>query len=86
MLNIPNPGNYEQQIGAQFVAFRNAYQAIVNQNNYVASIGGTATLQAPPFNFSVNDAAAFIAALGNISNLPGIVQAINGSEPFWGGQ
>lgn len=86
MLNVPNPGAYEQQLGAQFVAFRNAYQAIVFQNNYVASIGGAATLEAPPFNFSVNDANALIAALGNISNLPGIIQAINGSEPFWGGQ
>lgn len=86
MLNTPNPGSYEQQLGAQFVAFRNAYQAIVNQNAYVASIGGSATLQAAPFSFSAQDANALVAALGNITNLAGIVAAIAGSEPFWGGQ
>lgn len=84
--NVPNPGNYEIQIGQQFVNFRNAYQEIVNENEYIASVGGAAFLTAAPFNWSSQDAAAFIAALGNISNLPGVVNAINGSQPFWGGQ
>jgi hypothetical protein len=86
VLNIPNPGSYEAQVGQQFVAFRNAYQAIVSQNSYVASIGGSAALQAAPFNFSAQDAAALIAALGNITNLAGIGTQIASSQPFWGGQ
>jgi hypothetical protein len=85
-VNLPNPGLFEIQLGQQFVAFRNAYQAIVYQNQYVASIGGAAALEAAPFNFTTQDAQALVAALGNITNLTGIGGAIDGSEPFWGGQ
>lgn len=85
-VNLPNPASFESQIGQQFVVFRSAYQAVVNQNAYVASIGGAAALEAAPFSMSAQDAQALVAALGNITNLAGIVNAINGTEPFWGGQ
>jgi hypothetical protein len=84
-VNLPNPGSFESQIGLQFVQFRTAYQAIVNQNAYIASLGGAAALEAAPFSMSTQDAQALVAALGNITNLAGIVNAIDGSEPFWGG-
>lgn len=84
-VNLPNPASFESQIGQQFVVFRSAYQAIVNQNNYIASLGGAAALEAAPFNMSTQDAQALVAALGNITNLAGVVNAIDGSEPFWGG-
>jgi hypothetical protein len=85
-VNLPNPGVFESQLGQQFVQFRIAYQAIVNQNGYVASLGGAAALEAAPFSMSTQDAQAIVAALGNITNLAGIVAAIDGTEPFWGGQ
>jgi hypothetical protein len=85
MLNTPNPGVWESQLGQTFVNFREAYQAIVNANNYVAAIGGTATLEGAPFNFDTTDAQALVAALGNVANLAGITAAIADTEPFWGG-
>lgn len=84
-VNLPNAASFESLIGQQFAQFRTAYQTIVNQNAYIASLGGTSALEAAPFNMSAQDAQALIAALGNITNLPGIVAAIDGSEPFWGG-
>jgi hypothetical protein len=86
MINVPNPGTWESQVGQQFIEFRNAWVAIVNQNAFVAAIGGAATLEAAPFSMSSNDAAALIAALGNITNLAGTQAAINGTQPFWSGQ
>jgi hypothetical protein len=86
MINIPNAGVFASQVGSLFVSFRNDFQALVNLNAYIASIGGATALQAAPFNFSTEDADALVAALGNVVNLTGITAAIDDGQPFWGGQ
>jgi hypothetical protein len=85
-INLPNPGVFASQVGGLFVSFRNDFQALVNLNAYIASIGGAAALENAPFSYSPEDAAALVAALGNVVNLTGITAAIDDGQPFWGGQ
>jgi hypothetical protein len=97
-VNVPNPGNYQQQLGQQITALRDAFDALVNSNAYIGSMGGATFLTAAAPNglgMSAGDAAALIATLGNHSNLaaqynggaqaPTLNYRANG-EPFWGGQ
>jgi hypothetical protein len=85
MQNVPNPGNYTANIGQLVTSFRDDYQRILNANSYLNANGGAAFLEAAPFNFSPDDAAAWVAALGNLASISGIATAIANSEPIWGG-
>lgn len=92
--NVPNPGQYLDEIGSDLTALRDAFYRLVNKNDYIASMGGSTFLQAAPFSMSGPDADALVATLGNHKNLSthynGGTQAAamnykaNG-QPFWGG-
>lgn len=96
--NVPNPGVYLAQIGAELTALREAFDNLVNSNGYITAMGGSAFLTAAAPNglgLSSADAAALIAALGNHASLaahynggsqaPAMNYRGNG-QPFWGGQ
>lgn len=97
-VNVPNPGTYVLQLAQNFVNVRNDFQAILNANNYIASMGGTAFLTAAfpeGMGMTTADANALIAALGNHAALalvyaggtPGAAfNYMTNGEPFWGGQ
>jgi hypothetical protein len=97
-VNVPNPGIYLTQLGAELTALRDAFDKLVNSNAYIASMGGSTFLQAAVPNglgMSSGDAAALIATLGNHTALatqynggaqaPALNYRANG-EPFWSGQ
>lgn len=95
--NVPNPGSYLASIGNLFTDIRDNMRAVQDQANYIASMGGTAFLEAAYPNglgMSATDAAALIASLGNMSAVatgyqggtpaPQLNYQAN-TEPFWGG-
>lgn len=84
MENVPNPGTYIAKLGQDITNARNAIQVVLDDNTYLVQNGGAAFLEAPPFNFTSADAAAWIAAFGNWTN-PAIATAIADSVPTWGG-
>jgi len=97
-VNVPNPGVYLTQLGAELTALRDAFDKLVNSNAYIASMGGSAFLQAAVpggLGMSSGDASALIATLGNHASLAtqynGGAQAAalnyrSNGQPFWGGQ
>jgi hypothetical protein len=90
-INVPNAGNYLSDISQKIAALRDAFQGsqgIVNANNYLVAMGGTAFLTALPPNgigMSGPDASALVAALGNLATQPALVSALANSETAWGG-
>jgi hypothetical protein len=96
--NVPNAGLFLQAVGSELTSLRDAFQKLVDRNDYIASMGGKPFLIAPPpdgIGMSSGDADALLATLGNHKNLAthygGGAQAAamnyraNG-QPFWGGQ
>jgi hypothetical protein len=95
--NVPNSGLFLQATAEELTGLRDLFQKLVNRSDYVASMGGSAFLQATTPNglgMSAPDADALVATLGNHKNLAtqysGGTQAAamnyraNG-QPFWGG-
>lgn len=97
-VNVPNQGIFVQQLTQAVISIRNDFQAIVNLNGYVTSMGGATFLTAAAPNgigLGSSDASAIVATLGNLAAL---AAAYNGgspapqlnysanSEPFWAGQ
>ena len=96
-VNVPNPGVYLTQLGAELTALRDAFDKLTDSNAYIASMGGSTFLTAAFPNglgLSSGDASALIATLGNHAALatqynggaqaPALNYRANG-EPFWGG-
>ena len=91
-VNTPNPGIFLQQIGTDLVTLRDAFAALKNRNDYIASMGG-ATFLTSLMGLTAPDANALVAALGNHASLgvqynggavaPFLDYRANG-EPFWG--
>lgn len=96
--NVPNPGSYLASLGILFTGVRDSMRAIQDQSAYIASMGGETFLTTAAPNglgMSSTDAAALIAALGNMSAVatgyqggtpaPQLNYEAN-TQPFWGGQ
>lgn len=92
-INAPNPGNYQQNLSLIAVGLRNAFQAIIIQNDYLTAQGG-ATFLTTVIGLSTADAAVVVSTLGNLAALAAIYAggtpgaALNyqaNSEPLWGG-
>jgi hypothetical protein len=86
-VNVPNPGLYLGNLSSHITALRNAYQTVLNDNAYIAAMGGATFLEAASPNglaLASGDASAIVAALGNLaaSNLG---TALTDSETLWGG-
>jgi hypothetical protein len=89
-VNTPNPGNYLAKLGQDLVNFRNALQTLMNDANYLNSMGGVAMLEAAPFNMTAADAQYVVNAIGAVTPTNAVVTAINnylnGTQQLWGGQ
>ncbi len=89
-VNLPNPGNYQQKLGADVVALRVALQALINDAAYLNAIGGAATLEAAPFNLAAADATLIMSTVGAVTPTNTVVQSIQAflvqTEPLWGGE
>lgn len=89
-VNLPNPGNYQAQLGGHVIAFREALQDLINDALYLNAQGGVAFLEAAPFNLSAADATLIMNTVGAVTTANTTVQAIQAflvqTEPLWGGQ
>lgn len=88
-VNVPEPTSYLTNLGQVITTLRNAFsgnEGIVNANEYLSAMGGAAFLQAAPFSLTAQDAAAVVAAVGNLANQPALVTALNNSQTIWGGK
>jgi hypothetical protein len=74
--NIPNPGGYISQLGNDLVALRVALDNLLRDGAYLNAVGGTAFLQAAPFNMSATDAQAWVNTIGAVTPANATVQAI----------
>jgi hypothetical protein len=91
--NVPNSGQFLQDIGTRLTALRDDFQRLVDKNDYVASMGGSSFL-VNTLGMTQQDADALVATLGNHKNLsvhynggaqaPAMNYRANG-QPFWGG-
>ena len=96
--NAPNPGEYLNSLTAQVVALREAFDALINADAYLTSVGGATFLETALPNgpgLDSTDAAAVVATLGNLNALAtqynGGAQApvLNyreNSTPLWSGE
>jgi hypothetical protein len=97
-VNVPNPGNYLASIGDLFTQIRDRMQDVIDQNNYIGSMGGETFLTAAfpdGLGMTPDDAGALLAALGNHTAVahgyqggppaPQLDYKANGS-PFWNGR
>jgi hypothetical protein len=95
--NVPNPGAYLNSISVLLTTIRDRLQQVIDQNGYIASMGGVTFLTTPApdgLGMSPGDANALIAAMGNHTAVatgyaggppaPQLNYKQNG-EPFWGG-
>lgn len=89
-VNTPNPGVYFQQLGSDVTNFRDALARLINDGKYLNSIGGSAALQAAPFNLSPQDAANVMNTVGTVTPTNATVVSvqafIDSTEFLWGGQ
>jgi hypothetical protein len=69
-VNVPNPGNYVQQLGQHLIALREAINDLTQDGTYLNAMGGASFLEAAPFSFSPADAQ-------NIANIIGVVTPTN---------
>ena len=95
--SVPNAGVYLGSIGNMLTTIRDYLQKIIDQNNYIASMGGVTFLTAQPPNglgMATADANALIATMGNMTNVAKGYQGgppapqldyKSNSSPFWGG-
>ncbi len=88
-INVPNPGNYYTQLGQHCTAFRDALNNLLNDAAYLQAMGGTAFLEAAPFNLAAGDAATVMNTVGAVTPNNGVVQTLQqfiaSTEPLWGG-
>jgi hypothetical protein len=88
-VNAPNPGIYQAQLGAHCVALREALQDLINDAEYLASMGGVTFLEAAPFSLSAADAQTIMSTVGAVLPTNGTVAAlqtfITSTQPLWGG-
>jgi hypothetical protein len=95
--NVPNPGNYQDTIAIMLVTIRNTFGQLVDQKDYINSMGGETFLMAAypdGLGMSKTDADALIATLNQHADLntgyiggtpaPQLNYRQNGSQ-FWGG-
>lgn len=75
-VNIPNPGNYEQQLGADIVLLRQAINNLLRDGAYLNAMGGAAFLEAAPFSLSAADATTIVNTIGGVTPANATVQAI----------
>jgi hypothetical protein len=96
--NVPNPGTYLASISVILTGVRDLMQQVIDQNGYIASMGGVTFLTAPSpdgLGMTTADANALIATMGNHTAVatgyhggtpaPQLDYKANGS-PFWGGR
>lgn len=76
-VNVPNPGNYQQQLGNHIVALREAISDLTQDGVYLNAMGGAAFLEAAPFNMSATDATNIVNIIGAVTPQNATVQAIN---------
>lgn len=88
-INVPNPGSYLGQLGNHCTAFRDALNNLVNDAEYLASMGGVAFLTATPFSLSTGDAEVIMNTVGAVTPDNSTVEALQAfiatTEPLWGG-
>jgi hypothetical protein len=92
--NVPNPGNYQQQLGQHCVDARKAMQQLLTDCVYVNAMGGAAFLtgdiSAGGMGISAPDAAIIMATIGSLTPDSADVQQIQaliaGTATLWGGQ
>jgi hypothetical protein len=90
-VNAPNPGAYQQGLGAHIVAFRDALQRLINDAAYINSIGGSSGLISIGAGaISQADADLIVNTIGVVTPQNAVVQQIQAfvasTEPLWGGQ
>jgi hypothetical protein len=89
-INVPNSGAYQQQLGQHVTQFRDALQQLLNDAAYLQSMGGSAFLQAAPFNMSQVDADKIMATVGAVTPQNSVVSSLQAwiatTQPLWGGQ
>lgn len=89
-VNVPNPGNYFAVLGQHLVDLRNAINNLVNDGEYLNSMGGAAFLEAAPFNLSPADAQFIANNIGAVVSTNNIVISIDQflatTLPLTGGQ
>ena len=76
-VNLPNPGNYQQQLGAHLIALREAINDLVQDGVYLNAMGGAAFLEAAPFNMSTADATNIANIIGAVTPTNAVVVSIN---------
>lgn len=88
-VNLPNQGAYLQKLGNDCTNFRDALQTLINDAEYLAAIGGAATLETAPFSVSPADAQNIMNTVGVVLPSNGTVQAIQAfiasTQFLWGG-
>ena|SRR6202035_2510264 len=79
-INVPNPGSYQQQLGAHLVALREAINDLVQDGTYLNAMGGAAFLEAAAPNgmgFAPADATNIVNVIGAVTATNSTVEAIN---------
>lgn len=74
--NLPNPGNYISNLGADIVALRNALNNLLKDGAYLNAMGGAPFLEAAPFSLSTADAVAIANVITAVTPTNPTVQAI----------
>jgi hypothetical protein len=89
-VNLPNPGNYFQQLGNDIVALRDAINALLRDSAYLTAMGGATFLEGAPFNLSAADATAvanlITAVTPTNSTVVAIQNYVNSAVTLTGGQ
>ena len=89
-VNVPNTGNYQQQIGQHITTFRDALQVLLNDAAWLNSMGGAAFLTSAQMGLSQTDADKIVSTVGAVTPQSTVVQQIQAflanTQPLWGGQ
>jgi hypothetical protein len=76
-VNVPNPGIYMSQLGQHLVNLRNALNDLVQDAEYLQAMGGTAFLEAAPFNLTPADATLIMNTVGQATSTNAVVLSID---------
>jgi len=75
-VNVPNPTTYLANLGSHVVAMRTAINDLLEDAQYLNTMGGATFLQGEPFNLNGTDATQIATVIGAVVPSNGTVQDI----------